>query len=165
MEQLGIQPFQLVTQVFNFLVMVFLLSKFLYKPILKVLEERKKKIAEGLAYSQKMKEEAEKSEKKRQEVINQAKEEARKIVEDGKKAGKKLEEEIIGKALTEANTILGKARQDLEREKLEMERDLRTKTVEIAQSWVEAVLGKVLGEKAQKTLINQKIEDLEKSSK
>ena len=165
MEQLGIAPFQLVTQIINFLVMVFLLNKFLYKPILKALEERKKKIAEGLDYTQKMKEETEKSEKKRQEVISQAKEEAGKIVEDGKRAGKKLEEEIIGKAHIEANNILGKAREDIEREKLEMEKDLRTKTVEIAQSWVEAVLGKVLGEKAQKTLINQKIEDLSKLSK
>ncbi len=165
MEQLGIAPFQLATQIFNFLVMVFLLNIFLYKPILKALEERKNKIAEGLQYSQKMKEEAEKSELKRQEVINKAKEEARKIVEEGKKAGKKLEEDILGKAHTEAQNILDKARQDIEREKLEMEKDLRTKTVEIAQSWVEAVLGKVLGEKAQKNLINQKIEDLAKLTK
>ncbi len=162
MEQLGIQPFQLGTQVLNFLIMVFLLSKFLYKPILKALEERKKKIQEGLEYTQKMKEEVEKSEKKRQEIISQAKEEAKKIVEDGKKAGKKLEEEIIVKAHTEAGAILGKAREEIEREKSEMEKDLRSQTVEIAQSWVEAVLGKVLGEKAQKTLINQKIEDLSK---
>lgn len=165
MEQLGIAPFQLITQIFNFLVMVFVLNKLLYKPILKALEERKKNIAEGLVYSQQMKEEAEKSELKKKEVINKAKEEARKIIADSKAAGKKLEAEIVQKAHKEAQNILEKARIDIEREKQEMEIDLRTKTVEIAQSWVEAVLGKELNEKSQKNIINQKIADLEKISK
>lgn len=160
MEQLGIAPLQLITQIFNFLVMVFLLNKLLYKPILKALEERKKRISEGLAYTQKMEEEAEKSEKKRQEIINKAKEEAGKIIDDSKAAGKKLEAEIVQKAHNEAQNILEKARIDIEREKQEMEIDLRTKTVEIAESWVEAVLGNVLSEKSQKNIINKKISDL-----
>ena len=48
MENIGIEPYQLLTQVINFALMIFILTKLLYKPILKGLEERKKKIEEGL---------------------------------------------------------------------------------------------------------------------
>ncbi|MCL4338932.1 hypothetical protein M1271_04545, partial [Patescibacteria group bacterium] len=64
MEKLGVEPFQLLTQLFNFFLMVFILTKFLYKPITKKLEERKKKIEEGLEYADRMKSEMEKSDKK-----------------------------------------------------------------------------------------------------
>ena len=74
MENLGIQPVPLLLQAINFLLLLFILKKYLYKPILKALEDRKKKIEEGLAYSEKMKAEAEKSEKKREEIISRAKE-------------------------------------------------------------------------------------------
>ncbi|MCL5798272.1 MAG: F0F1 ATP synthase subunit B, partial [Patescibacteria group bacterium] len=98
MEKLGVEPFQLLTQLFNFFLMVFILTKFLYKPITKKLEERKKKIEEGLEYADRMKSEMEKSDKKRQDVIDRAKLDAKKIVEEAKKEGRKLEAEIVEKA-------------------------------------------------------------------
>lgn len=162
MEQLGIEPIQLLTQIFNFTVMVVVLTKFLYKPILKKLDERRKKIEEGLAMAEKIKVEAENQEKKKQEILDEAKEEARKIIEDGKKTGKKVEAEIIEKAHTEANTILEKGKEELERERLEMEKELRLQTVEIAQTWVETVLKEVLRGKNQQITINKKIKDLER---
>ena len=55
MDKLGIEPVMLLTQVINFLVLVILLTKFLYKPILKLIDERRKKIEEGLQLAQEMK--------------------------------------------------------------------------------------------------------------
>lgn len=160
MEQLGIEPIQLLTQIFNFTVMVVLLTKFLYKPILKALEERRKKIAEGLEYTQKMQEEKDKNEKKREEIINKAKEDARKIIEEGKTAGKKLEAEIILKAQKEAVSLLEKGRNELEMERLEMEKELKDQTIQIASNWVEVVLSKVLDSKKQQAVINKKLQEL-----
>lgn len=165
MEQLGIEPIQLLTQVFNFVIMIILLTKFLYKPILKALEERRKKIQEGLSYAQKMQTELEKNEKKREEVINHAKEEARKIIEEGKKVGKQVETEITQKAHLEANSILTKAREELAMERTQIESELRIQTVEIAKGWVEVVLGKVLSGKSQQAIVNKKIAELAKSVK
>ena len=89
MEKLGIEQIQLLLQTFNFVVMAVLLTKFLYKPILKSLSDRRKKIAEGLLFAEKIKKEEEKTENKRQEVLAKAREESRKIIEEGKQAGKK----------------------------------------------------------------------------
>lgn len=165
MDKLGIEPIQLLTQIFNFVVMLVLLTKFLYKPVLRALSERRKKIQEGLAYADKMQEELEKSDKKRQEVIDKAKDEARKIIEESKKSGKLLEAEIVEKAHKEAGAILEKGRKELEMEKTEMERELRGNTVEIAQTWVETVLGDVLSAKNQKEIINRKLKELAKHIK
>lgn len=165
MDKLGIEPIQLLTQVFNFVVMVVLLTKFLYKPILKALEERKKKIQAGLEYAEKMEEELEKTDKKRQAVIDAAKDEGRKIIEESKKTGKLLEAEIIEKAHKEAAGILDKGRKELELERAEMEKQLQLNTVEIAQTWVKTVLGNVLSVKNQQAIIDKKLKELAKQIK
>lgn len=162
MEKLGIEPIQLATQIINFLIMVFILSKFLYKPIIKKLEERKKKIEEGLEFTQKMLIEDEKTEKKRQEILDKAKIEAVKLVDNAKLTAKKLAEERLKKADEEASGILVKAREELETERQNIRQELRSETVELAQSWLEILLGKALSEKTQKSIIDKKISELVK---
>ena len=159
MEQLGIQPVQLLAQILNFLILAFVLSKFLYKPILTTLENRRKKIQEGLEYTQKLKLELEKNEKKRQEIILKAKEEAKKIIEEGKKAGRGIEKEIVEKAHRQASEIIEKAKKDLEMERLVMQKQLKAQTVDVAKTWVEAVLRKVLNKKTQKSIVQKTIKE------
>lgn len=162
MDKLGIEPIQLLTQIFNFVIMVVLLTKFLYKPILKALEERRKKIEEGLQYAEKMKVETEKNEKKREEIILEAKGEARKIMEEGKKSGRIVEAEIIEKAHKEAQEVIAKGRSELSLERIEMEKQLRGQTIDIATSMVESILRQILDKNYQKEIINKKIRELEK---
>lgn len=167
MEKLGIEPIQILTQLFNFLIMVFILSKMLYKPIMKKLDERRKIIAEGLEYADKMKTELEESEKNREEIISKAKIEVRKIIEEGKKSGKKLEEEIISKAHKEAIAILEKVRKEIKMERQEMEESLRTQAVEIATVMAEKVLSDVLSVEDHQVIIDKKLKiiaNLKKSS-
>lgn len=165
MEKLGVEPFQLLTQLFNFFLMVFILTKFLYKPITKKLEERKKKIEEGLEYADRMKSEMEKSDKKRQDVIDRAKLDAKKIVEEAKKEGRKLEAEIVEKAHKEARSILEKGQSELTMERQEMEKSLRKQTVDIASNMVETVLGEVISTKDHIKIINKRIGALKRNYK
>lgn len=164
MDKLGIEPIQLLLQAFNFIVMAVLLTKFLYKPILKALNDRKKKIAEGLSYAQKAKEDEENTEKKRQEVIAAAKEEARKIIEEGKLEGKKLEAEIEEKAHKSAQDILEKGKRDLELARLNAEKEMQKKTVEIASLMVEKLLSESLDPKLQKAILDKKLSQITKIS-
>lgn len=162
MEQLGVELQQLITQIINFAILLFLLTKFLYKPILKALNERKTKIAEGLEYAEKMKKEDEKTELKRQEIVKEAKIEAKKIIEEAKKDAKKQQSDILDKANSEALEIKAKARLELESERLLLEKELKTKTVEIAKIWVESVIGKFLEDKKQLEIVNKKIAEMSK---
>lgn len=157
MEKLGIEPIQLLTQLFNFLVLVFVLGKLLYKPILKVLEERKRKIAEGLEYTEKMKRELEKNEEKREEIIAVAKKEARQIIEEGKKSGKKLEEEIVANAHKQEAAIFAHGKKEIDFEKSEMEKELKKEAIDIASAMVEKILSDTLTLGDHKSIIEKKI--------
>lgn len=165
MEKLGIELPQLLTQVVNFTIMVFILTKFLYKPILKTLEERKRKIEEGLKFTEKVKEEIEKTEKNRQEIIDKAKTEARQIIEETKNSAKRLESEIITKAHKEAEEILIKGRKELEQEKIEMEKAVSKHTVDIAAHMVEKLLNKMLSKEDHEALIEKKLREIARIGK
>ena len=159
MEQLGIQPVQLLAQILNFALLVFLLNKVLYKPIVKALEERKKKIAEGLVYSDKMKAELEKSDKKGQEVISNARDEAKKIFDEAKKSSRKMEAETLEKAQKEAAGIIEKGRKEVVAQRAEMEKQLKDETVNIAGRIVEKLLSDVLDSRGHEAIINRKIKE------
>lgn len=160
MEKLGVEPVQLLTQVLNFVIMVVLLTKLLYQPIIQKLEERRKKIEEGLAYTEKMKKDLEELDKKRQEVIDQAKEEARRIIEEGKKSGKNVEKAIIEKAHQEAAAILEKGEAELALARQQMERQLKEQTVDIAEGMVKKLLGEILTSEDQQKIIDKKIKEI-----
>ena len=156
MEKLGIQPTQLLSQIINILVMVFLLTKILYKPIIKVLDERKKKIQEGVEYTEKTKKELEQIEKKKQEILKKAESESKKIIEEGRITGKRLEAQIIEKAQREAKEIVEKGKKEIAMERFDLEKQLKTQTVEIASAMAEKILTNVLDKGDQKNIINRK---------
>lgn len=162
MEQLGIEPLQLATQVFNFVIMVVILTRFLYKPILKALKDRRDKIAEGLAYTDKMKAEYEKTEAKRLTVMSSAKEEAGRIIEESKKAGKLVEAEIIAKAHEEARAIVEKGKTDIEMERADMEKKLKEHLVDVAAAIAIKVLESTISVGSHRAIINKKIKTIAK---
>lgn len=165
MENIGISPSAFLIQLINFSIMVLVLGKLLFKPIIKVLSERKKKIEQGLAYEEKMKAELLATERKRQQLLDRARDEARKIIEEGKKLGKKAEAEILEKVKDEAAQVLAKGKKELDTQRVEMEKVLRSKTAEIAAVMVERLIGQVLKEADHKALIDQKLKDLSKLTK
>ncbi len=165
MEKLGIQPLALLTQAINFAILFFVLSKFLYKPISTALEARRKKIAEGLAYTEKMQKEMEKIEKKKTEILAKAREEAKGIVEEMKKSVKQTEAELIQEAQKEAAAIVTKGKKDVELARLEGQKELSKNAVEIAHVIVTKLLSDVMSEKDQKRILDQKLSLIAKSVK
>ena len=163
MEKLGIQPVQLLAQVFNFLVLLFILKKFLYKPILKILDERQKKVREGLEYAEKMKGESEQSERKRADVLLRAKNEAKEIVAAARKEAKKMTDGIVVEAEKEARSIIEKARNDAVKEYEARLKELEKEAVSIASRMVERLLKDSLSAKEQKDIITHRLKIISKS--
>lgn len=157
MEQLGVEPVQLATQVFNFVVMAILLTRFLYKPILKALKDRRDKIAEGLAYTEKAQKEAEKTEKRREEILADAKEEAAGIIEDAKKSGKLQEAEIIARSHEEAKTIIEKGRADIVMEREHMQKSVRDQMTDVAAAIAAKAIESTLTGSQHRIVIGKKI--------
>ncbi|PYJ55531.1 MAG: ATP synthase F0 subunit B, partial [Verrucomicrobia bacterium] len=83
---LGVDWPHFIAQIISFLVVAGLLYKFAYKPILKVLEERRQRIADSLANAEKIKAELARTEAARQEVLNQTNLQANKLIEEARAA-------------------------------------------------------------------------------
>lgn len=105
MESLGLDWKLFLAQIVNFGILFFVLSKFIYKPISKLLEERKKKIEESLLNSKKIEERLEKLEVKEKEVIKKA---------EGLALEKR--EELLGLAEKEKEEVIESAKEAARRE-------------------------------------------------
>lgn len=157
MENLGINPTYLITQVINFAILLFVLKKLVYKPILKMLEERKKKIEQGLKLTEEAIQEKEKLEKQKEQVIAQARKEANAIVDKVRLQAKKTEEELLKQAREKVEAMMEKGKKDLKVREKEMEEKLVKETVDIAVSLTEKLIGEVMDKKKQEILLKKRI--------
>jgi F-type H+-transporting ATPase subunit b len=161
MDKLGIEPKLLLAQIVNFSIIVFILAKFLYKPILNVIEKRKKEIEEGLKLTQKMREEDEKFQQKKQKMLETTRKEAQQIIEEARKQGKDEEKEIVEAAHKEAEQIIQKGKADIQSARIKMEKDVRQSSIELAALMSKRLLSKILSADEQHKLIAKHIKELE----
>ena len=161
MEQLGIEPTLLLAQIVNFLIILFVLSKLLYKPVLAMLEKRKKEIAEGLALTEKMRQEEEKTQVKREKVLEEARREARNIVDAAKKEAEAEHKEIVATAHKEATAVLEKGKEDVAGLRAKMEHDVQSAAVELAMAMSKKLLGNVLTGVDHHKLLAKHMKELE----
>ena len=156
----GVQPLLLAAQVVNFLILLFILKKFLYKPILKVLETRKNKIAESLRKAEEIEIKMQKASEEADRIIARSLEESKKILDETNKAGALLLEDY-NKAGAE---ILQRASEDalkfneIEREKLKQE--IRENLGGLVVLAFEKVTGKKITKEDQKNIIEKEIRNL-----
>jgi F-type H+-transporting ATPase subunit b len=140
----GFQWQLFLSQVISFSVVCFLLHRFAYKPILKVLEERREKIAEGLANAEKIKAELATTQDKVQEILAQAGAQGNKMIEEARQSAAKVLEVESQKAIATANDIIAKARQASEAELARMKTELRKEVGRLVVNTTTKVTGKIL---------------------
>ena len=161
MEQLGIDPKLLISQIVNFVIILFILQKLLYKPILDMLNKRKKEIAEGVSLTEKMRLEEEKFKEKQEHAMAKAREEAVVIIEEAKKEAKDVEKELIADAHKEAEAIIERAKADAVEVVKNEEVRLRKEAVELSVALSKRLLSSVMSAKEQHAFIAKRMKDLE----
>lgn len=162
MEKLGIELPLLLTQIVNFTIMLIILTKLLYKPILKSLNDRRKKIEEGLAFIEKAKKEEEKLASRKQEIVKEARDEAKVIFENAKKEAKKMKEEMILEGKKEVENMKVKLLKEMAARSEKLKSELVAQTVDIATQMSERVLGDILGSDEQHKIITKELQKLGK---
>ncbi len=154
-EQFGFNKSLFFSQVISFCIVAFLLHRFAYKPILNVLEERRQRIAEGLANADKIKAELVRTEASRQEVLNNANMQANKLIEEARAAAARVQEVETQKAIAAAADIVSKAKQAAEAERARMLADLKREVGRLVVDTTSKVTGKVLTMDDQKRLAEE----------
>ena len=140
----GWNPWLFLSQVISFVIVALLLRRFAYKPILAVLEERRRRIEEGLINADKIKKELAEAEKRYQEIVDKANADAQKMIDEARDSSAHLAERKEQEAIAAAEQIVAKAR---EASALEHERTMAALKRELGRLVVDTtakVTGKVL---------------------
>lgn len=153
LENIGIDGKLLTFQIINFLVLVFVLNKFLYKPVLKIIKDRQSEINSGLKLKEDMEKKEEGLRKERQEILSGAREEAQEILEQKRKEADKVKEKIIAEARIEKEEIVTSGKREVEANRIEMEKKMQVDVIEIAYEMTQKVLRDILSNKDQSSII------------
>jgi F-type H+-transporting ATPase subunit b len=158
-----IKWYQLLFQVINFGILVWLLNRFLYRPILKIIELRNKKIEDSIKAAEESLKEKEKIAVLKQQAIAEAEKEAVKIVEQAKKSGDKAGKDIISQAQKEADEVVDKKMQHVS-ETFDTERKKLTAEIsDLVITTTKQVLKSTLSEQEQRKIIDRQIKQLNKA--
>ena len=155
LQSLGVYWPKLLAQMVNFGIVLFILWKFAYRPVLKILEERRQKVSEAMVNAQKAREELAKTEAQRQEVLAQTNAEANKLIEEARAAAAKVRDEETQKAIKEAEQILAKAREAAALEHARMIADVKRELGRLVVATTSKVTGKVLTPDDQRRLTEE----------
>lgn len=159
-ETFGLDGPHFFAQVVSFLIVAGVLYKFAYRPILEVLEQRRQRIAEGLANAEKIKAELAKTEAARQEVLNQANLQANKLIEEARVAAGRVLETESQKAIATAEQIIAKAREASAADHARMINELRREIGQLVVKTTAKVSGKILTLEDQKRLADETNKEL-----
>jgi F-type H+-transporting ATPase subunit b len=130
MESLGLDWKILVAQILNFAVLYFVLKKILYKPLMKALDERNKKIRESVKKSEEIENRLQKIEEKELAILAKAREKAKTEKQEIIELGNKEKEVIIESAKESAQKVTEKALERLKEKEKEMADSVSDKQIE-----------------------------------
>lgn len=121
-----------IAQILNFLFLVFVLAKFAYKPLMKMMEERKNKIAGDLANAEKAKEDAEGIKAEYAAKLAAARQEAQEIVENARRTAQAAHDKIMAETKAEQEQAIASAKDAITREKQQALGEIRAQVINLS---------------------------------
>lgn len=159
-DTFGIQPILLLAQIVNFLILLFLLNKFLYKPILKTLQNRQHQIAESLKNAEQIELNLQKSEDDRLKKLQKATDEAKEIIQDAKEAANQIIDEAHQKAAADITFLVEKTKAEIEAERQSLNQAIRADLSRMLTLGLEKVANISLNKANQEKVLKKVIQDL-----
>jgi F-type H+-transporting ATPase subunit b len=158
----GFEPTFFVAQIVNFLILAFLLKKYLYKPVLKVLKDREQKIAKGLRDAEDASLALEKAGEEKDQIIKAATLEAQKIIEETKKSAQELKEELMERSKKDADRIIKEAKDQAQIEIRSVEIQAKNMALSLSKKILDKILTEIFTKQEKDTIITRNIKKLEK---
>ncbi|HWR38014.1 MAG TPA: F0F1 ATP synthase subunit B [Patescibacteria group bacterium] len=150
----------LIAQIINFLILVAILTKFAYKPLMKALADRQARIAEDLTAAEEEKKAAEQLKREYLDQLAQARVHAQEIVEKATKLAEQAREDILRESREENARLLKAAQEEIAREHEQAIKELKAEVVNIAMMAATKIVAHNLDEQANAALVHDFIEKL-----
>ncbi|MBF6058791.1 MULTISPECIES: F0F1 ATP synthase subunit B [Thiomicrorhabdus] len=150
----------LLIQIIAFVLLIWFVNKVLWGPLSKLMEERQKKIADGLSAAEKGKHELELAEQKAKEVLKEAKAQAQNVLSQAEKRGSEIVEDAKVKATEEADRIKASAQAEIEQEVSRAREELRKEVAVLAISGAEKILSKEVNAAAHNDMLEALVKQI-----
>jgi F-type H+-transporting ATPase subunit b len=151
----------LLAQIINFLILVAILTKVAYKPLMKALADRQARITESLDSAEKEKSAAEELKREYQEQLAQARTQAQAIVEKASKLAEQAREEILQEARVEHARLLKEAQEEIAREREKAVAQLRDEVVALSMAAASKIIGSSIDAATNAKLVTDFIDRLD----
>lgn len=153
MDALGINVGYLIIQILSFVILMLALKGWLYGPIIKVLDERKARIAKGLEDARQAAIARDNADAEAKKILDAARAEAANTRQEAAIRAEETAKEIVARADQEAKAIVASAQEDAEEERNRILAELRDQVSAIAIAAANKLVGEALDEKRQRALI------------
>ena len=157
---IGVNPWTALFTLLNTLTIFFVAKKFLFGPVMKMIEDRQKEIDDMYDAAAGAKNSAAALESEYQQKLSAASETSERMVKEAVTRGQKREEEIIRQANQEANAIRSKAAADIAQEKKKAINDAKDEIAGLAMAIAGKVVGRALSDADQASLVDHFIDEL-----
>ena len=157
-EALGISLKEFVFYMINFLILVGVLTKFLYKPFLGVLEERKKKIQDAFDSAEMINRRADEKMANYTARIANVEEEGREIIKEAKQRAEAQAAEIISEANEKASQIVAAAQRQIELDKQKAMDEMKQQVAALAMMAAEKIVERDIAQIGQEQIVDEIIE-------
>ena len=162
LNNFGFEPILFIAQIVNFLIIFFVLKKYLYKPVLKLLDERKNKIVKGLKDAEESAKLLEQTLQKEEKILKDAQSKARELIEEAKKQNEQMLKNSEEETNKKINKMLKDAREQITYETGLAEKRLETNISKLAVAFLEKSVKGLFGEKEQEAIMKEAVKKLKK---
>ncbi len=160
LHNFGFDPVLFGAQIVNFLIIFFILKRFLYKPVLEMLKKRKDAIKQGLQDAEAARLKLEDVAKKEKEILRSAQTESSKIIEEAKRQSTLILVEAEKNAKIQADRTIKEANQRITEEAKKTEKILMTKVSNLAIDFLQKSLVDLFSRETQEEVVKRAIKKL-----
>lgn len=161
-KDFGLDPILLSAQVINFLIVLYIFRKLLYKPILNLLEKRQETIKTGLKQAEESSKTLIRIQEEEKRILRDAHEKAKKIVEEAKLSAINLQEQLENEAKANAEKLINSAKEEIKLETQKMEKNLSVNAGMLAIKFLQESLKDFFSEKEQREVTKKALQMFKK---
>ena len=151
----------IIGQAIVFLILIWFSVKFIWPPLLKAIDDRQKKIADGLAAAERGQKELHQASGEAEAIVGEAREKALRIVDQANRRSNEIIEEARATAIAEGQRLVGDARQEVALEQARARDALRKDVAQLAVAGASRLLGREVDAKAHADLIEKLAREIE----
>jgi F-type H+-transporting ATPase subunit b len=156
---LGINVPTLLAQIVNVVILLVVLYFVAYKPVMRMLDDRSKRVKDSMEQADAAKEQAARTEEEVKQRLAKAEQEGQKRIEESMKTGEEVREKARQSARQETEALVTRARGEIQRERDEAINELRKEVADLTILAAEKVIDRSLDKKAHRELIDRAIKE------